>query len=153
MVAQPSQHRHSQISPVKKSDDLDRIVQKLNSKYNLGLAPRQQSGVGSVNEAVWYNLRFLLYKDEAKLYSTLREFFELASTSEADWVFKPQADQDTIPRREREHDSFHLRQKAPEQRSLSPQRVEELRLLLRDLSDQAKMDGTLLSRLLLYGVF
>lgn len=141
MVSQPSQRAYWQVSPVKKVDGLGRIIWKLNTEYSFALAPpsqRAQFVSRNVNEAVSSQIRFLFYKHKEKLDSTLDEFSKRASVIRTEWVFKPRADSDTIPQRDRglTHSGGEFVGE-----EISPEIVQQLVNLLQNLLNKAISEG------------
>lgn len=98
-------------TPTKKNDDLTLITNALSAKWNLRFPPRgplwspsKIKNPNSSGEQVLSRLNFLSFKDKDALQYALLHFEAHANETRSgnhcsQWVYKPQAELDVIPRR------------------------------------------------------
>ncbi|KAL2015359.1 hypothetical protein VTK56DRAFT_5756 [Thermocarpiscus australiensis] len=98
------------VTPAKRRDSVDKVIQKLNSDYSLGielpdrsLTPSRRKQLCAQDEqyARWdticSGIRFLYYQRDGSLEQAIDAFFNEAKAASQRWVPKPRADPGTLP--------------------------------------------------------
>ena len=98
-------------TPRKKDGSIDEIIHQLNEDYGLGieipdgsLTPHMRKELAKQSEtygrwdAICRAVQFLYYQRDDSLELALRAFFNEAKAASQEWVPKPRADYDTLPR-------------------------------------------------------
>jgi hypothetical protein len=137
----------SPITPLQRDKEIDRFVQALNLKWRLTLPTGNWSPSPGTNSQIDKEveaqekcikcIRLLYFKDRTALKRVIESFEDVAgdSTPLDGWVFKPNQDQDTLPKR-----STALGDSIPKQTDIPwPNRISLTQRLLKLLESEAEV--------------